>query len=94
MVGRVVACEDVLVCAQLRASINGVAEMRLIVTAQLVPEIGDAPIWGYHHDEVVQFRKGEDGEEAMLRMAQKLLDRVDEAKTSLGEQIAAEGAQP
>lgn len=66
--------------------------MRLIVTAQVVPNIGEEPLWGFHHDEVVQFRREEREEDAIIRIAQKLLDTVDQAKDSLGEQIRSEGA--
>lgn len=68
--------------------------MRLIVTAQVVPSFGEEPIWGFHHDEVVQFSKGVEHGEGTVVLAQKLLDLVDAAKASLSEQIAAEDAQP
>lgn len=65
--------------------------MRWEVTAQLTGDDGTAVIWGYSRTEVhVATAEGEAAiVEEMARVGVKVLDAIDEAKESIGAQIAA-----
>lgn len=64
--------------------------MRLFVTAQVMGEDG-IPVWGFLKEEQLPVpRKDQDVDDWALEAGRKLLDAIDEAKASVGGQIAAE----
>lgn len=71
---------------------RGEARVRMLITVQLFGE--ENVIWGYVHDELVGVNVDSTAEEEFLKIGQRVLDRVDEAKASIGEQIRAAGVRP
>lgn len=60
--------------------------MRLYVCAQLVTDDG-TPYWSYLYEEVAIPEDAKPPEDMMLEFGQRLLDRIDEGKAAIGEQI-------
>jgi len=63
--------------------------VKITVSAMLVNDVGD-PVWGFHKEEVViSPTREEELPDHVLDTGRKILDYVDEAKTSISGQLAA-----
>lgn len=67
--------------------------MRMNVVAEMLGDDG-TPIWGYMCQEVIVLPAGGDPQEQAERAAARILDTVDAAKASIGEQIKMEMQEP